>query len=560
MFSRFLRALCIGVFLLIFVQFSLRAQMFDWAVSGGGALFNEITCLNAGSDGNLYAAGYGIYPIVVTDTLAGTDTLIVETDTLLTPDVQLLAFDAAGEIIWQKTIQGTGNDWASYLAATANNNFFVAGSFTDTLYFETDTLGTPGISQSQCFAALVNNNSQVQWAMQTHGTATATTAALAADAAGNALLGLQFSDTLILQADTITATQNSNFMVLKLNQAGEVVWRRTGSGSQNVTLTAITTDAEGNVYACGYFTGSIAFGSVLYFALDETDAFIAKLDAAGNMLWLKTLAAMANQSFGAVAAGNNGELYVGGHFNESFVLNTDTVHALGANTAFIARYLPGNGTMQWLTTLGGQGITSGNCLHTDTNGNAWLTGNFTQSLVVNSDTIAAQGEEDLFVWKVLPDGNSQRPYTAGGSYSEAANGCTFDVDGNLYIAGGFDTQTVLEGDTLFSQGSFDYFLARLNALMLTGIPTQPANNNNAMPLLVNVYPNPAKEVANLQIPFATQPLQLILAQADGKIVWQQTATGGQTLQLPVYNLPRGMYVLHLYNNLQQATVKLMVWQ
>jgi len=560
MLSRAFNALFIGTLLLTAVQFSLRAQVFDWAVSGGGALFNEITCLNAGSDGNLYAAGYVIAPLVVTDTLAGTDTLIVETDTLLTPDIQLLAFDTTGGVIWQKTIQGTGNDRVSNLAATVNGNFFVAGSFTDTLYFETDTLGTTGIAQSQCFAALVNNNSQVQWAMQTLGTASATTAALAADAAGNALLGLHFSDTLILQSDTIAATLGSNFMVLKLNQAGEVLWRKTGSGSQNVTLTALTTDAEDNVYACGYFTGTIAFGGILYYALDETDAFIAKLDAAGNVVWLKTLPATANQSFGAIAAGNNGELYVNGHFNESFVLNADTVYALGANTAFIARYLPGNGTLQWLTTLGGQGITSGNCLHTDNNGNAWLTGNFTQSLLFNSDTIAAQAEEDLFVWKVLPNGASDQLYTTGGAYAETANGCTFDADGNLYVAGGFDTQTVMEGDTLTSQGSYDYFLARLNALILTGIAPPSENNNSNRQLRVSVYPNPASRVANVQIPLTAQPLQVTLVQTDGKIVWQQTVAGGQTLQLPVYNLPRGLYVLHLQNGLQQATVKLVVWQ
>ena len=83
----------------------------------------------------------------------------------------------------------------------------------------------------------------------------------------------------------------------------------------------IATDAGGNVYTTGYFMGSMSIGA---FTISTTgdgttggnydqDAFIAKYDAAGTILWLKIygVAAVSKNDRGQViTAGSNG-IYVG---------------------------------------------------------------------------------------------------------------------------------------------------------------------------------------------------------------------------------------------------------
>lgn len=93
------------------------------------------------------------------------------------------------------------------------------------------------------------------------------------------------------------------------------------NNSPGRSVVDIATDAGGNVYTTGYFMGSMSIGA---FTISTTgdgttggnydqDAFIAKYDAAGTILWLKIygVAAVSKNDRGQViTAGSNG-IYVG---------------------------------------------------------------------------------------------------------------------------------------------------------------------------------------------------------------------------------------------------------
>ena len=63
----------------------------------------------------------------------------------------------------------------------------------------------------------------------------------------------------------------------------------------------MTTDAAGNVYIVGSFTGTVDFdptsGTQNYTAQGYSDIYIQKLDINGNLIWLKQIGATTSHSF-----------------------------------------------------------------------------------------------------------------------------------------------------------------------------------------------------------------------------------------------------------------------
>jgi sugar lactone lactonase YvrE len=68
----------------------------------------------------------------------------------------------------------------------------------------------------------------------------------------------------------------------KLGPGGRVHWKRQLRTSETDRATGVATDADGKVYVAGWTTGSLG-GPISGIA----DAWLAKYDDAGNMLWIR---------------------------------------------------------------------------------------------------------------------------------------------------------------------------------------------------------------------------------------------------------------------------------
>ncbi len=556
------RFLSVVIWLLFFSFLTVQAQTYDWTLSGSSNRFDEILCIASGIDGNIYASGQSIAPFVKIDTLVGTDTTIIQIDTLYSPDILLAAFTADGNLIWQQTLEGKGNDRATHIAATTEGNFFVAGSFSDTLSFGDTQLSTSSKFNSDIFTALFNSAGTKQWVAQIGGKGNAFSAGLSTDSDGNAFVGFNFSDTISIQSDLIVAAPAAaNFAIVKYNNEGGVEWYRMGSNNSGITLTSLNTDAEGNTFAVGYFSGYISFGDIYIGSYDELDGFIAKINTSGIVEWLTTMPYLGNQSFHSVATGGNNELYVCGQTNEPIPLNNDTIPISGINSTFIVRYTKDNGTLQWITPINGQGVSFAQQVSVDADGNAWIAGSFSPSIFNNSDTLYSQGSEDILLAKVNPEGGLQWLHTAGSVYSEKANTLTFDSDNNLYFAGAFEVETVFVPDTLYSLGEYDYFLAKIGTSIVTHLPDNFLNPSvQTQELTLSVFPNPANNFATVVLPNTKESLQLTLCDLNG-VVLTQTILNGQspTFNLELSDLPHGLYLLHAATASQSKVIKLTVW-
>ncbi len=111
----------------------------------------------------------------------------------------------------------------------------------------------------------------------------------------------------------------------------------------------------------------------------------------------------------------------------------------------------------WERTSGGTSDDKGNSVATDASGNVYVTGNFmSPTITFGSTTLTntSAGSYDIFLVKYDNNGNVIWAKSAGGIYDDQSNGITTDINGNIYITGGFNTSITFGSTTLTSPGVF----------------------------------------------------------------------------------------------------------
>ena len=152
-----------------------------WAKSAGG----ENPCIGyknvsvaVDASGNAYLAGY----------FTG-DSITFGGDTLTNAggdNIFLAKYDAVGNVIWAKKAGGTNNDLAYSVAADAQGNAYITGSFGDsTFIFGSTTLTNPYPGSDDIFLAKYDTYGNVLWAKDEDGTGGGTAKSVAVDASGN---------------------------------------------------------------------------------------------------------------------------------------------------------------------------------------------------------------------------------------------------------------------------------------------------------------------------------------------------------------------------------------
>jgi hypothetical protein len=107
--------------------------------------------------------------------------------------------------------------------------------------------------------------------------------------------------------------------------------------------------------------------------------------------------------------------------------------------------------IEWTKAIGGTGNERANGITTDTKGNIIIVGRFqSKSITVDAITLtknAADSNEvaDLFILKMHPTGKAIWAITAGNFGDDHALSCVTDKQGNIYVVGWFESETISFG-------------------------------------------------------------------------------------------------------------------
>lgn len=133
------------------------------------------------------------------------------------------------------------------------------------------------------------------------------------DAAGNAFLAGEASDTVAFAGGELPAAAAMNFFLTKVDPAGKPLWSRTGGGSLIDRGYGVATDQAGNCYVTGSYQSTDAeFDGIKLPQRGNYDLFVAKYDPAGKLVWVETAGGVGYDYGHGVAVDSRGDAIVTG--------------------------------------------------------------------------------------------------------------------------------------------------------------------------------------------------------------------------------------------------------
>ncbi len=130
-------------------------------------------------------------------------------------------------------------------------------------------------------------------------------------------------------------------------------------GSDYDAASAVAVDASGNVYVTGTTNSAKDFpilNSYQPILRGSSDAFVAKYDASGNLVWSTYLGGSQDEGGNAIAVDSSGNVYVAGETSSSdFPTTAGAIQTQfhGSSDAFVVKFSP-SGTLTYSTFLGGR--------------------------------------------------------------------------------------------------------------------------------------------------------------------------------------------------------------
>ena len=250
-----------------------------------------------------------------------------------------------------------------------------------------------------------------------------------------------------------------------------------GIGGLSLTATATVADAAGDTYATGLFAGTVNFNPApagtpyTLTAAGSQDAYLAKYDPAGKLLWAQDLPG----SPGTPAKGNAlaltpaGAVALAGQFQGTLTVGGLPLAApAGATDAFVAEFDPAAGRALWAKAFdnGTQEVVS--ALAVDAQGNLDAAGNFLgrgsfgTTKAGAAVALANAGGTDGFALQLDPAGNTVWAAGLGGAGGDQANRVAVDAGGAVLVGGSYSGTASFGAAALTSAGALNGFVAKLS--------------------------------------------------------------------------------------------------
>jgi hypothetical protein len=250
-------------------------------------------------------------------------------------------------------------------------------------------------------------------------------------------------------------------------------WAKSMGGTNVDAAYDLALDASGNVYTTGQFRGTADLdpgaGTANFTAPGSggwPDAYVTKMDAAGNFVWAKQIGGTTIDQGTAVSVDASGNVYVCGDFSGTVDFDPGAgVYNLTAGSAgyqdFFVMKLDASGNFLWAKSFGGTLSDYAYGLALTSTNQVVVTGLFQNTVDFDPGAgtvnLVSPGLTDVFVLKLDSNGNYVWAGAIAGTNTESGNDVVIDASDNILLTGRF------AGTTDFDPGAGTYNLVSQSA-------------------------------------------------------------------------------------------------
>lgn len=300
----------------------IKAQNLQWAhgfttSSTQGGISNKVFIDYTGSD--VYNVGkFTTNGVTGTDfdPSAGTNALVTQTNIA---NSFISKYTSAGAAVMALVFKGGANEIYD-VVVDISDNIYVTGYYTGIVDFDPATATSftlPNTATNDVFVAKINANGSFGWAKRVGGSGNDYGYSIALDASNNVFVAGSFSNTVDFDPGVGTTTLGAiadDAFILKLDNAGNYLNAiKIGDAGADV-IRSIKVDANNDLFVCGYYSSAAAFSGAPYSG--GFDGMIGKFSTINlTASWLKGFGGTLNDVPLEVAPDGLGSIHCTGYFS-----------------------------------------------------------------------------------------------------------------------------------------------------------------------------------------------------------------------------------------------------
>ncbi len=266
-------------------------------------------------------------------------------------DAFLAKFDASGLLVWTKQLGTSSHDHSYSVAVDGAGRIYVSG-------FSAGNLAGINAGTYDAFLAKYDPNGNQLWSEQLGTTEEDYCQSVAVDGAGNAYISGYTKGSL---GGTIAGGEDA--FLIKYDPAGTLLWSEQLGTALHDRSYSVAIDAAGNAFIGGYTVGNLGGTNA-----GAYDTFLAKYDPNGTQLWTQQLGTSASDLSFALAVDGAGNALISG-----ITLGDLDGNNAGSSDAYVAKFDP-TGTLLWAEQLGTPAIDESWSVAADAAGNVFVGG------------------------------------------------------------------------------------------------------------------------------------------------------------------------------------------
>jgi hypothetical protein len=456
-----------------------EAQNFEWANSMGAGGNDAGAAMTIDASGNIYVAG-GFSGTTDFDPSANTFNLTSTGGS----DVFIQKLDPNGNLIWVRVFGSTSSDQSSSIISDSLGHIYITGSVQGVVDFDPGpgTFIPSALGQRDVFIQKLDTAGNFIWAKRFGGSDFEQSSAIITDGLGHLYTTGNFQGIADFDPGpgifNMTASSTAfNIFIQKLDTAGNFIWAKSFGGGSHDFGRSIATDAVGNIYTTGSYGYTVDFdpgpGIFNMTTNGQQNAFIQKLDTAGNFIWVKTMGGTTLDEGSSITADGLGNIYVTGYFAGTVDFDPSAgisnLTSGGFRNSFVEK-LDTAGNLIWAKAMLGTTGGEGKSLLTDALGNVYTVGKFSTTTDFDPNAgifnLVAAGSSDVFIQKLDPNGTLIWAKSVGGIGDDWVTTLRIDLFNNIYLTGAYQDTLDFDPSTntfnLNSNGGYDIFVLKLS--------------------------------------------------------------------------------------------------